>query len=657
MRRALLLTLILLLVSMFRVSASPKVTILVFDPGEMFAGDERIFRFLEDNGFSIEFYRDWYVSYSRLKDYKMVLTYDYFISDIMSKETYDNFLKYLENGGGMVVIHNLFNSSMLTNTLNITVTPYGLIDPVNVFRFWDDINIPVYGRIREEFSFNVSRIVVPYAIALVANSPSYPIVLPNDETVAYDFEKDEIVYGNFTPIAGAVYGRGRVVVFGSEMMFSDFYIYSEDNAQFLLNVFCWCSGLNMRTADYSHVLNLTYTYIGIAVAIVLLSSALVAFSNRIVRGVPKWVVLAFLVVNIALALINPLYYRTYNLTYIAPAVLFSVCLLFFALYWNKLEDRLRTSMCRLMIMLGLAYSLISLYMAYFLYNNLSIVGLDPNISITAAIKMYVTVLSQEWIGVPLLWLLFRKRFEEEFIYSEVIELGLPPEGYEDIFYNKLYGNYIYKIMAVILAAQALPGTTLLTYEFLWGGHTFPEDWFKLIYINGFIVFSVLSAIFMLKRAVEYELTDEEKLAEFKDLIFVRELPYTLVMLFVVPAIVSSVVSMTFKQSLYISLLGLFIGYVIGYIAVKIYGSGVSSFFSTIIVAVMFLVYQWIINSTLLKPLLGTLQNTSLSGAMSLVLTIGFKKMYIDFQKTFEKALKARKKTRPPPPPPPPPPSS
>jgi len=84
MRKALLLTLILLLVSMFRVSASPKVTILVFDPGEMFAGDERIFRFLEDNGFSIEFYRDWYVSYSRLKDYKMVLTYDYFISDIMS---------------------------------------------------------------------------------------------------------------------------------------------------------------------------------------------------------------------------------------------------------------------------------------------------------------------------------------------------------------------------------------------------------------------------------------------------------------------------------------------------------------------------------------------------------------------------------------------
>ena len=666
-----MISVILLLTSCPYGLTTPAIThVLVFDPTEEFNGNERLFHFLKDNGFIMIFHREWYVDANDLRNYKIVFMYDYSIPGVLPNKTLQELLKYVENGGGLILIHSMGKPSKFTHILNITVTGYYLFDEKNKLEYWNDIFIPTYKVfISDEFSYKVSRIVVPKSIALSPNKPSFPIVIINNETLAYDPKTGKIFPGNFTPITGTVYSEGRIVLFGSEDMFYDFYIYSEDNAQFLLNVFCWVSKTSLREASYNYIINLTYAYEGVAIFIIVIGTLLVAFSNKIIRRVSRSLVLVYLSLNTIMCLSASLYYiaSTYSPSLewtliswlVIPPLLMFACLIFFFIKWKDLNERLRTSMSKLMISISIAYGLATAYYTHFRYYNPPSLyfKLDPEFTkktVITGIALYACVVAPLWIGIPTLWLLFRKAFERNFVYPGVIELNLPPEAYEDIFYDKLYGNYIFKIIAATIAAKAIPGVALHIYSYLWGGRTLPEEWYHLIILNSFLVFSVLAAIFMLKRAVEYGLTDSKRLMEFRDLIFVRELPYILLMMFAVPALISSVIYMKVESRLALSLVGLFVSFIVGYIAVRLCSSNLSSVTSTILITVIFLVYQWLINSAFLKPILGFIPKTSLSGIMSVVLTVAFKKVYSDFEKALQNALK-RKKVLPTPPPPPPPP--
>ena len=654
-RKYIILLLMLTILLIYKPSLeSPAVNVLVYSPTGDFTGRERIFELLKDNGFQITIFKNWRLSKDDLNGYKIILMYDYTIYPLtyIDNATLKNILDFIKNGGGIFLL-TFSKPSLLADMAGITITQYVIIDDKNMFEYLMDNRILVYNKFGlEDVGKNVSKIVIPYSFALKFDKRSIPVVIVNNSTIAINLYTNQTLVGNFTPIAASYIEKGRIIISGGVDIFYDFYIYSEDNPQFIVNMFYWLAGKPPLKVSLKTNINRMYFNMSVAISLLLISSLLIAFFYKINVG-EKWKIIGILLLIFIIYLLGIVFQFSYGyiITYqhIILLILLAIYIMTIHVFWNKFIPILRDSMLKLMIAIAIGYILPLIFLGYILFQNPPSPIYETFIdrlymTIDVFLRTYGSIVIISWVGIPFLWLLFRKRYEEKLIYPHIIELNLPPEGYEKIFYQDLYSNYIFKAIAVFLFARVCPGIILLIYSHIWGGKTIPIEWINIIQTNAVLIFSVAIVIFTLKKAVEYGLTEKDKIIELRNLMFIGELLYTFIMFFAVPSIINSLILMEFNMNrIAINVLAPFISFIVGYIAIKIYQSDRKSLMSTIIIGIIILIYEYLINTTLLKPILNFLQQSSVNTIITILISVGFKKIYNDF----EKSLKVKK--RPPPP--------
>jgi len=191
------------------------------------------------------------------------------------------------------------------------------------------------------------------------------------------------------------------------------------------------------------------------------------------------------------------------------------------------------------------------------------------------------------------------------------------------------------MVALITLVGTLPRYVLFIYSMLWGGELYRVEWFYILRFNVFLVIAFVLVFFMLRKAVNMGLTNLGKLNELKDLIFARELPYLIIAMFLVPDVLKTVFGVSDVYYIFLNLLGIFAAYGVGYAAVRVLFSNLPRLGATLITGLIILLYQWVINTYLLRKITAFIEHTALAGVLSFMVTAVIKSL----QKDFEKALK------------------
>lgn len=173
---------------------------------------------------------------------------------MINPEDIDTIVKYVREGGSLLVITDAGGDSANETNLNDLVSAFNIdIESTTVK---DTRNVgssaaPVLERINlgHEIAKNASRIVMGSAATLCIQEPATGIAFTNRTSVVEQYSPNEKdgwkvlkVGENFPVVASVIHGQGKVVVFGDVDMFSndkDYGLNAFDNAAFVRNACNW----------------------------------------------------------------------------------------------------------------------------------------------------------------------------------------------------------------------------------------------------------------------------------------------------------------------------------------------------------------------------------------------------------------------------------
>ncbi|RLE76103.1 MAG: hypothetical protein DRZ80_01645 [Thermoprotei archaeon] len=675
LKKLLMLTIVFLIIAstclVIPVKAESKpVKILVIDIFRDFSDSKIYSRFselLKDNGFALDYYHSLDFSFETLTSYDIIVIPDLYLTSLehgqlLTTEQIAMIVSFVKQGGGLYLIEGV-TPTLLSEFFKIHVSGNTLYDEKSYLDFYNNPRDVIYYNVSmKEIGYNVKEIVIPECAALQTGRGAYPLIKINNSTYVQMLNGNLRSESNATPIAYSFYGEGRIIAIGSLFFHCNFYVFSKDNPQFIINMFRWLAKKEPLTVNTESNKFRTYMYLGLLVSFLLIAMIFIWKSPSILPSGLKlklllriflstllaiYVVLLIAIVLVSISPISSHEYASFdlgtiieNITYYNAHVYIAVliiCSILFENIWTRADPELVQSMVKLALALGIAFILptIYVYIFWFLENEIITPLWFFVTSSTAAWGTYFWGIVLLWIGLPIAWLWFRSYFERGIVYPELPEVGLNFENYRKLFYSDLYGSFIFKMVALITLVGTLPRYVLFIYSMLWGGELYRVEWFYILRFNVFLVIAFVLVFFMLRKAVNTGLTNLSKLNELKDLIFAREMPYLIIAMFLVPDILRTVFGVSDVYYILLNLLGIFAAYGVGYAAVRVLFSNLPRLGATLITGLIILLYQWVINTYLLRKITAFIEHTALAGVLSFMVTAVIKSL----QKDFEKALK------------------
>ncbi len=634
-RRLTLLILLLPLLLAPLVPAKPVARVFIY--GLISRGNYgRLYELLENNGFAIDYadpeeFPVLNLTLDLLSSYDVVV-----LPDIPATPppVVEAIVSYLKSGGGLLVIEYPFEEpSPLGELLGVKCLKEELVDPES-----PSGNL-VCTEVASEVGYKVESVVIPFTRALAVTAPAKPALLP--PPTAKPKAEDVGVKGYLAPLAIATYGSGRACFVNGLIFLNNYFLFAGDNAQFIVNVFNWLAGRSPKEINLEFQRTRTLFFIAAGVVVVALMALAIGASARIPLSGSKLLKVTALTLGALLAAYAGAVLHGYVKIGSLGGISFeyfvsfyrqsmvATCLL--ALYLLSLSKAYRVSPFSenmLKLMVGQAVGSIPLLL---LVAHLWSTTQLPMLSMPVALGVY-SLNIYAWLGVPFLWLMLRKTFEKRTVEPYASALRVSTQAYHSLL-SELYGKYISPIYAIVTASYLLPALVILTLDQLWGGRAPSGEVFDLLHVNEFFVLSLAIAIFLLRKGPKYGFTSVEELRNVNALTFTREVPYLLIMLFLVPKVIGPVAGLEVElKSIGYVLVGVFIGYVVGYGVLWLYFKGVKEALVTIVTALIVMGYQWLVESMFLKPLTSILQQTT-AAALAIAVSVALKRTLADFLKS------------------------
>jgi len=457
---------------------------------------------------------------------------------------------------------------------------------------------------------------------------------------------------------------GHIVFIGSVMLFHNMMIFKEDNAQFILNIFHWLSRTGLTKVDISFQINRANYFITLGMIFMIIGGIAIILSKRIPLYEDKLYRLTIAILSIIfclylLAIVGTYYHYISTiqateaealslwLIYMKVNVMMTpiyLLLILLVVYLHKRTiPHLRDNMYKLLIGDVIGSAIVCLYLAYFWYVNVSSNIIEEVIPMTLG---FYTVMAIPWIGIPFLWLLLRKQFEKYIIRPHLNQLSFNPVTYVNLFHIELYSKFIYILYAVLLLSYRLPSIVLVLYDQLLGRSILLENYSDIIRINSFLVMALAAAIFMLRRTPRYGLKNREELNKVNQILFTREIPYFLILLYVIPVLLRFVVGLQVQiEKIAYVFIGIFIGYLVGYGLLWLYFTGLKTALATVTTTVILIGYQWIVENMLIKTVTSIVEKTAYSSILAIAIAVAMKQTLGDFLKSITIKPKPKPKTK------------